>query len=723
MTDLLLFIENQQVDVSKEFSALLTFAIDDLTNFGSRTTTYSKTIILPGSQRNNRVFGNIWDVNNYIDTEDGPNVLSNFNPSVEARCIMFKGNLQCFKGVIRVMKIVVTDGIPEYECAVFGELGGLVAAFAAKKLEDLDFSEYIHDYTVANISASWGNAKGSGYHYPLLDYANTSANKTDWDLRTFRPCFYVREYLDKSFKDAGYTWESDLFDSALFKSIILSATRKENDLQDITRALDCDLQQTRNTRGFYGDGITSFIRLINTRVSYVNITQLSQQTNYTWPHSGTFTITHNLSATFIVSNFSGVEGSVFLRIIRDTGTIIEQFDSAPIIIDQFVSNGNYVVPFNVNTTAQQGDVFNVGFVMSSNVEPSFSISGTYTIDSNPGFSSVIQLGQQIDPQFFIPQNILQRDLLASIVKMFNLYVYESPDKLRHLIIKPYSEFWNAGQGTDLSLLLWNNTDYLLLNDAGDRLILSDGGINFVDWSNKINRRKPYTIIPMGELNSRYYNYKFQEDSDFYNEQYQKKYNETYGNRIVDVGLQFAKGESDIEVIFGASPLVQYPDRDKHVVPVYKKSNANSVEDAIDGKVRILLTKQLDCTNWVIKDGETTISPTYTSYGYAGHLDDPITPSFDLNFGATKEKYYQGTPTGNNLFNVYWSPYLAEISSDDSIVVEMFAYLQDSDIQQLDFSKFVYIDGNLFRLMKIEDWNASEPIETKITLLRVIQTQY
>ena len=39
------------------------------------------------------------------------------------------------------------------------------------------------------------------------------------------------------------------------------------------------------------------------------------------------------------------------------------------------------------------------------------------------------------------------------------------------------------------------------------------------------------------------------------------------------------------------------------------------------------------------------------------------------------------------------------------------------------SKFVYIDGNLFRLMKIEDWNASEPIETKITLLRVIQTQY
>ena len=41
-----IFIENQPVDLTADISSLLTFAIDDIKDFASRSTAFSKTIIL-----------------------------------------------------------------------------------------------------------------------------------------------------------------------------------------------------------------------------------------------------------------------------------------------------------------------------------------------------------------------------------------------------------------------------------------------------------------------------------------------------------------------------------------------------------------------------------------------------------------------------------------------------------------------------------------------------
>ena len=46
--------------VSTEISALLSFALDDVKDFSSRNTTFSKTIVLPGTARNNKLFGHIY---------------------------------------------------------------------------------------------------------------------------------------------------------------------------------------------------------------------------------------------------------------------------------------------------------------------------------------------------------------------------------------------------------------------------------------------------------------------------------------------------------------------------------------------------------------------------------------------------------------------------------------------------------------------------------------
>ena len=131
-----LYVENQKVDVDQSFSTLLTMAIDDIKDFGAKNTTFSKTIIIPGTKNNNVIFGNIFNINAANDYNPAvSNSGINFNAAISAQAVIFADNLQVFKGIFRILEIVVIDGFIEFETAVFGELGGFVSALGNKKLE------------------------------------------------------------------------------------------------------------------------------------------------------------------------------------------------------------------------------------------------------------------------------------------------------------------------------------------------------------------------------------------------------------------------------------------------------------------------------------------------------------------------------------------------------------------------------------------------------------
>jgi hypothetical protein len=77
----------------------------------------------------------------------------------------------------------------------------------------------------------------------------------------------------------------------------------------------------------------------------------------------------------------------------------------------------------------------------------------------------------------------------------------------------------------------------------------------------------------------------------------------------------------------------------------------------------------------------------------------------------------------NQFNVYWSPYMAEITDKDSKMFTGKFYLTPLDILNLDFSKYVVVDNDLYRLNKITDYNLNMPDTCEVKLLKVINTIY
>jgi len=120
-----------------------------------------------------------------------------------------------------------------------------------------------------------------------------------------------------------------------------------------------------------------------------------------------------------------------------------------------------------------------------------------------------------------------------------------------------------------------------------------------------------------------------------------------------------------------------------------------------------------------------VSTTFNTYPYAGHWDNPITPTIDINFGLPLELYYQANGytgqiqvTNANLYNIYHRNYINEVTDKDSKVMTGMFYLEPTDINTLDFRDQIVIDNSYWRLNKVMNYNPFKEGLTKVELIKV-----
>lgn len=707
-----LFIEDQELDVNAGFSNQITYAVDDLQNLDSKATAFSKTIVLPGTANNNRLLGNIFEfgaANFTVDVDD--NVGYNFNASRSAKMKMEYNGVQVIKGTLRLLEIIIDGHLIEYEVALFGELGGFIAKLGNKKLEDLNFNQYNHTYDIATIMGTWNNYnQGYGYYYPLIDYGNVSNDKKNYDYKAFRPALFVKEIFDKIITGNGYTWESNFFNTDFAKRLIIPNNQKRL-LVNRSRIFETDMQIMVGNSSTPNLLITSsgqeYNQYLYTTPFYLGLFTTSDNQTFTWTGPNTTVkINTRLNFSIKIARFGNValtNQKYKVLVYKDNGSTITQVGESNTFSVPWWNTFPYTYnpAFTINTqfAINTNDKIYFSFYVTENGAQAFiSASTKDNIVINTAFSPIltpIELGDPVTLQYSIPKNIFQKDFFASILKMFYLMVTEDKTKERHLIIEPWVDFHNNDRTT------------------------------FLDWSDKVDRSEPIRIKPMAELNARYYQLSYKSDNDWKNEAYRKLYNQGYGDRIYDNGFEFAKETDKTEVIFSATTLLGYGGVDKVVSSIFKMNNA--AEEQMDSNIRILQAKKLTgYSTWYITNGNGTgvnLSGGITDVPYAGHFDDPDAPNSDLNFGATQELYYTLTAgaLSNNLFNAYYSSYMAEITDKDSRVLTVKMKLTETDIYNLDFGRYILIDQVLYRLQKIVDYTPGELC--KVELLRVISTNY
>jgi hypothetical protein len=133
------------------------FNIDDIFNIKSRKTTWSKTITLPGTHNNNKIFNHIHRLNSR----------SNYDPRVRYRAILKKSGLLIIDGFLVLDNIIknVRDGneAVRYEVSISGVPGKLFELLKSYSIKDLDFSDYDHDIDDLNtIRLTWPSYFSSG---------------------------------------------------------------------------------------------------------------------------------------------------------------------------------------------------------------------------------------------------------------------------------------------------------------------------------------------------------------------------------------------------------------------------------------------------------------------------------------------------------------------------------------------------------------------------------
>jgi hypothetical protein len=708
-----IFVEGFELDLTDDIACEISYVIDDVKEFGSKNTSYSKTIVIQGSQKNNKIFNHISELGRFLAIENvntqAPNVNENYTAAVGSNCIILVDNIQIFKGKLRVMEVVKYANHVEYECAVFGELGGFYYELSkgvtdevsntnsgTKLLEQLYLDDLNHTYNYANMVASWNNRNsnpGVGYFYPLIDYgkvAETSARNHFYE-QALRPAVYVREYIQRIFNLSGYTYECDFFDTAFFKRLVVP---NNDDRLKILVSQLLNIGTTQYTFGLTAVSPYTFLWYAGTFRDFASIGGGQYQ------YTGATTVNNTQFNLFMNLSIVG-QGFYSIKLFKNgvQFAILDSFQTS----NQGTANDPYIYGKNLSTVVNlvTNDIYKivieylpyVGGLTSTIV----TNNSTWYIDTPVKTATQAVINDVLQMNYCVPKNIKITDFFTSILKMFNLYVVEDKNIAKKLIITPYIDFY--------------------LNES-------------LDWSDKLDRSQEIRLKPMGELNARVFNFKYKQDDAYWNKTYKEKYNEGYMDYSYDSEYEYAKDKDDLEVIF-ASTINYAPNGQPKIVPALYKEGNFADESITSSNIRILQTKMLTVSHWDIKNTSGgNYQTNITQFPYAGMWEHPTVPDNgtyfqSLGWASPKEIYYTitGTTVNYGLFNSFWSQYFAEITNPNSTILTAQFHLTSMDIRTLDFAKNILIDGTMWRINKVDGYDPLSEKPTKVELLKVIDTIY
>lgn len=738
-----LIINKIDVEILKEIPISLNYAIADVRDLSKRGGSGSKTLVLAGTAIVNKIFENIFNTNIELAT---------FNPNIKLEAIYYLNEKEQIKGDLQLLKIIrKPNGSVEYNCNLIGREGDLFVAVGDKMLTDLNFSDLDHTYNKTEQKNSWATsyrksgvatpfAYGSGYVYPFIKYGY-AASDSSFDVNHFKPAIFRKEYVDRIFAAAGFTYTSTFLNASLFKHLITPCNKDKLELSnaDISNSQYYIGKTTATTVGWFGASTVGNIawkpnapQAINYNLEVAPYFDASNQydsaVNFyaTVGFSGVYNVVAYAQLDITLQCAAAVGGtwtvtgptnnSIYINIERNTGagwfTIASAVGYKP---NGTVTAVGSASAYNINVQTgninlNAGDLIRVSVPLAG-ITASILDAGSVPVPNGTAFTLDLSIpngtaknshyllradtavydGNTLAMNNAIPVNIKQKDYLMDIIQEFNLYIEKDKTNEKNYIIEPRDTFYTA---------------------------------NVENWTDKVDYNKDWEVTPMGELDGRNYIWKYKDDKDYYNDLYQKQFIDNYGLKRVQIINDFIKAEKKIEVICSPTPLVSNSVNNIICPHIYTKDGVNL--KTVSHNIRSLYYGGLKSSGptWAY----TSLSGTTneTQYPYAGHVDDPLVPTIDLNFDVPKQTYYTyplAYYTTNNLFNAYYSKFINEITDKDSKIVTCSVRLTELDILKFTFRNKVFIQhpltgGTYYVVNKIIDYNPLVSETTKVELLKL-----
>ena len=735
-----LYINSRLVDIDQSIPFPLTFNISDIKDISSRKGNKSKTIKIPGTLTNHQLFTSVFLLTSTEKISTTTSGIVNFDPSIKAPCQYYNNGLLEFNGIAQLMECNLNDGVWSFEITMVSDTIDYIASLKKIKVNELDFSEYAHYLTLADQQETWNGFNqingvstpiktgadwdGIGYYYGLIDYGYSRPTPDTFAVDNIPLQVFVYGILQKIFEFAGITWSSNFLESQRFKRLLLAyyggalpTITPGDSLND-----SATTTENNNAGGFIMNGTATIsgepivwfpdATMLDNYDGTI-VTDPSSQVIATSPlkfragSTGMFQVqysgTHDVDISTAIGAFLSCEYNVSL-IVKKNNIVIStdqiyngvlNLATMPIATTTFSFNFNRSVNMLINDELTF-EIMLTRTNLNLLVTTYANYSVTQTVTSTGATLDVIKSQQALTPGSAVSVASFLPDMtcdvfLKGIITAFNLYLKPDANNATILEIEPLSDFYNSS-------------------------------LDALEWSYLLDSSKEIKVTPTINFAAKNYEFQFENEDDYWNTKYTNEFSEQYGSFVLSSQSQYATETTTMKLPFSQHPLAVI-DTTNLIVPRSYQINfdefGNGQVVLKKGKSFIVQLGELRAGNWQHRDEFGTDFPQVV-YPYVGHLDDIDTPTFDLNFGVPQVVYYAATIYTNNNFYAYHETFIKEIVSRFGKLLTCYMMIDSDIINKLDFRNLINIDGVVYRLQKINDYDSGKGQSTMVELIRILE---
>lgn len=705
--------EKFDLDLFNEQQFLLDISAIESGEIGKVFGISSQQFALPPTKNNQDYFGNLDIV--------GSTPATSFIKTQP--CQVLKDGIEVFSGILYLDSVITNqDGDTIYNVVVVNEIVDFKYEIENLTFGDLDWSDYAHDLTYANVSQSWDlNLFDGEVVYPLIDYGfkgqdlSQRAFTNGGDLGTFtspysplslldfKPAIRVSTILNKIFSSVGYSYTSSFFESAYADTIYEVSTRDDNrGVADITPISQSFKAETNSTQ-VINDGDTLELVDFNDEI-YDNSNNYNPvSSEFTAGVDGAYSFAVNLDID--ISNTSFPNGPASL----DLDLAVNGVGVSSIPTSFYNLKGIYNTSISISTTFQNvqltsGDdiTLRATFLGADGAQTLTITDGAFECYSSPQslLGGAVDLGGIFNPK----DKVL--DFINGLIQKFNLVIEPLPNERNVLSIETFNDWVDAG--------------------------------DIKDWTEKVDRSTKWEIKhPLQQVPKKIY-FSDVEDKDEKNQYAIRNRDRIFGDFTYESDSDLADGERRIGSYFAPTPMKYIDGTTNFIIPqLWALDNGTRKRIAFKPRILHYLGKKRNdmlYTEYFL-GGNITHTGVWFFEDESGVVhQEEYYPQFhhvsalpannrakDLHFNAFQHwEYHQNYVNANTIKDAvyeYWSFYINELYDVDSRLITLNLILEPTEIPTIKLNDKIFIDGHYYRINKISGANLTNETSVQVELLK------
>ena len=485
--------------------------ITNLFDIGAIPADFSRTIMLPGTKKNNAFFEHVYDI-----SVSNPFLFST-NTKVEAY-LDFDG-IYLVTGYLQLNKVSIYENkfIDSYEISLYGIISSFSRDINRLTLNDLtSLSQFNHTSSYNNITASWnGNLFSGSIVYPLADYGSgyryTSGQYEQFGLddangalsvQNFKPAIRIKEVWDAIFETTGYTYSSSFWNQSFLDDVYMICNYGLK--YPKYTGIDLETYGKIKVGAISGSGMTDLNLPSGSWVTLPWYNKLSDPQGFY--NNGAYRVDKrtrlsgilnlNMNVSCSVNNMPGTlsaNGTWQMRMLEtgsSTPYSTQALQAYIFFFDQLQAsrNGGINQNYELQTEFMMDDIPTGSYYFQIRQSPnqaSPTVLPTVKLDPEGTTKSYLQIkevkqaadGRVID----IPSNmpfgttgIKLLDWIKGIQKKFNLIIYPDKKNTNNIIVETFNNWYNTGKIKDFN-------KYMNLNKAIDVIPANNLAVNKLNF--------------------------------------------------------------------------------------------------------------------------------------------------------------------------------------------------------------------------------------------------